>query len=193
MLVAQAKEASEWFTGKAIDDTAIHAIHTQLRSCMENIVLIGMPGCGKTTVGKALAERLGRTFVDADEALVNDAGRTIPDIFATDGEATFRQMETNILAQLGMQSGLIIATGGGCVTRQENYPLLHQNGTIFWLTRDLEKLPTEGRPLSLRSKLEDMYLIRKPLYERFADHIIGNNDTTETALEQILRIREEKT
>ena len=190
MLVAQAKEAAEWFTGTKIDDSVIFPIHRILRNQMENIVLIGMPGCGKSTVGRALAGQLGKSFVDADEALVELAGKSIPEIFANDGEAAFRALETKTLAALGKQSGLVIATGGGCITRPENAPLLHQNGTIFWLTRDLGKLPTDGRPLSQSGKLETMYQVRKPLYEAFADYIIDNDGPLQETLDQILRIRE---
>ena len=182
MLVAQAKEAAEWFTGAPIGDAVIPAIHAMLRRQMENIILIGMPGCGKSTVGRRLAEVCGKQFVDADEEIVRMAKKSIPDIFAQDGEAVFRALETEALTALGKQSGLVIATGGGCVTKARNYPLLHQNSTIFWLKRDLDKLPTDGRPLSQANRLSEMYAVRRPLYEAFADHIIGNDLTIEDAL-----------
>jgi shikimate dehydrogenase len=157
---------------------------------MENVILIGMPGSGKSTVGKLLAEKMGREFVDADSQIVAYAGITIPEIFTQCGEEGFRQIETQVLSELGKKSGLVIATGGGCVTRPENAPLLRQNGTIFWLTRNLGKLPTDGRPLSQSSKLETMYQVRKPLYEAFADYIIDNDGPLQETLDQILRIRE---
>ena len=186
MLVAQAKEAAEWFTDTSVSDDVIARIHNTLRVQMENIILIGMPGCGKSTVAALLAEKLGRKSVDADETIVQLAGKSIPEIFAQDGEAEFRRIETQALSQLGMQSGLIIATGGGCVTQERNYPLLHQNGTIFWLERELDLLPTEGRPLSQANKLTDMYKIRKPMYERFADFCIDNNGNAVDTVAQIL-------
>lgn len=186
MLVAQAKEAAEWFTGISVSDDVIARIHNTLRVQMENIILIGMPGCGKSTVAALLAEKLGRKSVDADETIAQLAGKSIPEIFAQDGEAEFRRIETQALSQLGMQSGLIIATGGGCVTQERNYPLLHQNGTIFWLERELDLLPTEGRPLSQANKLTDMYKIRKPMYERFADFCIDNNGNAVDTVAQIL-------
>ena len=186
MLVAQAKRSAELFTGEAIDDAAIGRITHALAAEMQNVVLIGMPGCGKTTVAKLLAEKTGRPVFDADGELVKAAGRDIPAIFAADGEDGFRKLETQTLRELGKRSGAIIATGGGCVTRRENYDLLHQNGTIFWLTRDLKKLPTDGRPLSQRGDLQRMYETRRPLYEAFADHTIANDGTAEDAARQIL-------
>lgn len=190
MLVAQAKEAAEWFTGSRISDDAIAKIHRILKNQMENIILIGMPGSGKSTVGAMLADITGKTLVDADACLAEKAGKSIPEIFASDGEAGFRTLETEVLAQLGMGSGLIIATGGGCVTQERNYDLLHQNGTIFCLERNLDLLPTDGRPLSQTTKLSEMYRIRKPLYERFSDYHIDNNVSAEAAAEAILKILE---
>jgi len=191
MLVAQAKEAAEWFLGRKLPDELIEDVYRNMRLQMENVILIGMPGCGKTTVGKALAEKLGKQFVDADDELVKTFKKTIPKIFAQEGEAGFRKKETQILAELGKRSGLVIATGGGCVTQEENYPLLHQNGTIFWLQRELDQLPTDGRPLSQSCKLADMYRIRKPLYQRFADHCIPNDGACDTAVEAIFAKLEE--
>jgi shikimate dehydrogenase len=190
MLVAQAKEAAEWFTGSKISDDVIPKIHRILKNQMENIVLIGMPGSGKSTVGAILAEKTGKTLIDADAYLADKAGRSIPDIFATDGEVGFRAMETEVLAELGKCSGLIIATGGGCVTQNRNYDLLHQNGTIFCLNRNLDLLPTDGRPLSQTTKLTEMYRVRKPMYDRFADHHIDNNASQEAAAAAILKILE---
>ena len=192
MLVAQAKESAEYFTGNAIDDTVIEKIHRSLRNQMENIVLIGMPGCGKSTIGKLLAEKTGKQFVDADEEIIRLAGKPIPEIFAESGEGVFRDWETKAIDALGKQSGLVIATGGGCVTKERNYPLLHQNGTIFWLQRDLNKLPTDGRPLSQTNRLADMYAVRKPMYERFADITVCNDESIDTAIRLILDALEGK-
>ena len=190
MLVAQAKESAEWFAGVQIPDDKIAKIHGLLRAQMENIVLVGMPGCGKTTVGRALASMQGKRFVDADAVLEERVGRMITDIIPQDGEEAFRQMETDTLAELGKQSGLIIATGGGCVTRERNYPLLHQNGTILWLTRDLNKLPTHGRPLSQAGKLQQMYAVREPMYRRFADAVVSNDGMVEDTMAQIRALQE---
>ena len=188
MLVAQARESAEWFTGSSISDEKIGQIHAALRAQMENIVLIGMPGCGKSTTGKLLAEHLGKRFVDADDAIIARAGMSIPEIFSRDGEAGFRALETEILAELGKQAGLVIATGGGCVTQEHNYDLLHQNGRIIWLRRDIDALPTDGRPLSQTGKLADMYAVRKPMYARFADHEIDNNHSPDATLAQIMEV-----
>lgn len=186
MLVAQAKEASEYFTGQKIADSIIEDIYQKLSAQMQNIVLIGMPGCGKSTIAALLAKNLGRKCVDADAEIVRLAGKSIPEIFAEDGEEIFRIWETQALEDLGKQSGLIIATGGGCVTRDRNYPLLHQNGTLFWLQRQLNILPTDGRPLSQANNLTDLYSVRKPLYEAFADHVIENNGSPEETAAAII-------
>lgn len=193
MLVAQAKESAEWFTGEEIPDSRIAKIHHILRLQMENIILIGMPGCGKTAVGQQLAQKLGKKFVDADESLEASVCRKITDIIPNDGEAAFREMESETLAELGKQSGLVIATGGGCVTQPQNYPLLHQNGTIFWLKRELDKLPTDGRPLSQKGTLGKMYETRMPLYLRFADAAISNDGSIAETAAAICRKLEETT
>lgn len=185
MLVAQAKKSAEYFADTKIAETKIQEILEELEREMKNIVLIGMPGCGKSTVGRALAQKLGREFVDADEALVKRYG-PIPEIFKTKGEDAFRKMETEVLSDLGRQKSLVIATGGGCVTREENYPLLHQNGQIIWIEREIAALPTEGRPISQSTALSALYALRKPLYERFADKRVQNDSSVEKVVEEIL-------
>ncbi|MBR4308067.1 MAG: shikimate kinase [Oscillospiraceae bacterium] len=185
MLVAQAMEAAELFTGKKTPMEHLEKVLRTLRGEMGNLILIGMPGSGKSTVGKALAERLGRNFADSDEEIVKRIG-SIPEYFANYGEEAFRKVETEVLGELGKRSGLVIATGGGAVTREENYPLLHQNGTIIRLHRDLDLLPTEGRPLSQRQSLEAMFAKRDPLYRTFADVEIKNSSTVEDTVEQIM-------
>jgi len=190
MLVAQAHAAAELFTGTAIPKTRIEEILRVLEKETENIILVGMPGSGKSSVGKCLAELTGRRFVDADEEFARIHGMSAGDMILSRGEEEFRRAETGVLEELGKRSGLVIATGGGCVTREENYPLLHQNGEIFYLSRSLEKLPTDGRPLSQQNKLEEMYKKRLPMYQRFADHIIDNDsgsvmDTAQSIMEAI--------
>lgn len=175
MLVAQAKRAAELFGGAPIPEERIGEITAALQRQMYNVVLIGMPGCGKSTVGKQAAAQLGRPFYDADEVLAQKAGCTIPELFQKRGEDGFRALESQVLQELGKLSGAVIATGGGCVTRPENYAALHQNGRIFWLQRELGQLPTAGRPISQKTDVRALYTVRKPLYARFADVIVENN------------------
>ena len=188
MLVAQALRSSELFQGKTLDAGLIPVIERKLEQSMRNIVLIGMPGSGKTTVGQALAAATGRTLADADALVEKRTGKPIPAVFAEGREALFRRYETEVLRELGKESGLILSTGGGCVTREENYPLLRQNGTVFWLRRDPDRLPREGRPLSEGADLRAMYAAREPLYRRFADHVIDNNGPVEDTVARILEV-----
>lgn len=191
MLTAQAKKSAEWFMDRELPDSLIAEIHLRLRDRMENIALIGMAGCGKSTIGKLLAEQTGKTFVDADEEIVKLAGKSIPEIFANDGEEAFRAYETQVLAELGKRSGLVIATGGGCVTRERNYPLLHQNSRIIWLKRDAELLPTDGRPLSQKIAPAVLYEQRKPMYTAFADATVENDCTPAECVKRIIAALEE--
>ena len=188
MLVAQAKESSALFQGKQLNDSMILPIYQSLKQQMENIILIGMPGCGKSTIGKILAEKTGKRFVDADEEIKLLANCSIPDIFTIHGESYFRQLETDVLSKLGKQSGLVIATGGGCVTQIRNYDLLHQNGSIVWIQRNIDLLPTDGRPLSFGADLQTMYHTRKPLYNSFADYTVSNDSTPENTVINILNV-----
>ena len=190
MLVAQAKQSAQWFLGRELPDSLVSDIHQKLRDKMENIALVGMAGCGKSTLGRALAKETGKKFVDADAEVEDLAGKSIPEIFAQEGEEMFRRMETTVLAELGMESGLVIATGGGCVTREENYPLLHQNSRIIWLDRCPARLPTEGRPLSQKTHPAQLYEMRKPLYKAFADATVDNNGTKGETVTEILNLLE---
>ena len=177
MLVAQAKRSAELFTGTEIADGRVAEIERAVRARLENIVIIGMPGCGKSSVARRLGERLGREVVECDAYIEQQAGKTIPEIFAEGGETAFRRLETEALRELGKRSGIILSTGGGCVTRPENYPSLHQNGCIVWLTRDLSLLPTDGRPMSQANPPEALWETRKALYEQFSDIKAANDGT----------------
>lgn len=172
MLVAQAKRAEERFQRRTIDDSENGRITRRMAAGMENIALIGMPGVGKSSCGRALAEKTGRQLVDLDEELAREAGCGIPAYFAAHGEAAFRRLETKVLAEWGKKSGLILATGGGVVTRPENYALLHQNSRIFLLRRDISGLSSAGRPVSQAKGVEAIAREREPLYLSWADHII---------------------
>lgn len=187
MLVAQAKRSSELFTGIRITDSEIERIEKKLAAAMKNIVLIGMPGCGKSTVAGLLGAALGREVFDADALVSELAGMSIPDIFAKYGEEVFRKYETEVIRELGKKSGAVIATGGGCITRAENYPLLHQNGVIVWLKRDISMLPKDGRPISQKSDLDELYEARRELYAQFSDFAADNNGSAEAAARAIIR------
>ena len=186
MLVAQAKRASEIFQGKTIPDRETERITALLASEMQNVILIGMPGSGKSTVGKLLAEKMNRPYLEADEEIEKQAGMTIPEIFRREGEEGFRRRETEVLRELGKRSAAVISTGGGCVTREENYPLLHQNGIIVLLERDADSLAREGRPLSQGADLHAMEAVRGPLYRRFADVTVSNDAAVGDTINDIL-------
>lgn len=174
MLVHQAKRAEELFFEKTIPDEETEAITARLWREMTNLVLVGMPGSGKTTVGKLLAERSGKSFVDLDEEIARRAGMSIPEMFASQGEGPFRQLEHEVLTEACAKSGQIIATGGGAVLREENRSAMRRTGRVYRLRRRLEDLPTEGRPLSQAGRLEEMERLRDPLYAAAADREIWN-------------------
>ena len=186
MLVAQARRASELFTGSQIANAEIVRIERKLAREMQNIVLVGMPGCGKSVVGAALAKRLGRPLLDSDALVTQTAKTPIPEIFRMQGEGAFRALETQALRELGKRSGAVIATGGGSVLREENYDLLHQNGVIVWLRRALSALPIDGRPVSQSVALDELYRTREPRYRRFADCIVDNCGSVDDAVNKIM-------
>ena len=187
MLVAQAKRAEELFTGQSIPDSENERILSQLRREMTNLVLIGMPGSGKTTVGEALARLTGREAIDLDARIEEAAGCSIPEIFAAEGESGFRAREAAAAAEAGKRTGVILLTGGGIVKTAANYDALHQNGRIYQLVRDLTLLPTEGRPLSQGADLAAMWRERAPLYQRFRDAEIDNSGTVDDTAAAIWR------
>lgn len=179
MLVAQAKEASEFFTGRLIDDEELDNIVEEIRSETLNAILIGMPGAGKTLLGGEIAERMGREFVDMDDVIEKHEGMSIPEIFEKKGESYFRRVESEMLEQVCARSGLVIATGGGVVKKKSNYNILKQNGIVIWIKRDLDKLETDGRPLSQSMPLTEMYEERKDAYAYWSDYFINNNEERE--------------
>lgn len=186
MLAAQARRAAELFTGERIPDHQLEEVIAGLAARTRNVVLIGMPGCGKSAIGRALAKRLGKTFVDLDAEIVRRAGRPIPDIFAREGEDAFRALESQAVREAGARTGCVLSTGGGVVTQEENYPPLHQNGVIVHITRALDLLPTNGRPVSQSTDLHELWRRREPLYRSFADLTAENNGPMEETVQRIL-------
>ena len=187
MLVGQAAASSKIFTGQKIDGEKEFAVVEMLRRNMENIILIGMPGCGKSTLGKLLAENTNRVFIDTDTEIENEAKCTIPEIFSLEGETGFRAREAAIIEKYGKQSGLVIATGGGCVTYEDNYYNLRQNGSLVFVERNLDKLDRDGRPLS-QGDVCALYEKRLPLYRRFADCSVRNDEEISSVVSSIMKV-----
>lgn len=169
MLVAQAKRSAELFAGKVIPDREVGRIYAELDRSMRNIVLVGMPGCGKTTAASEIGRLTGRKVIDTDSLFEARNKMTPAQYIVAYGEPAFRLKEHEIVIEAGSMSGAVIATGGGVVTFEKNYEALHQNGIIIWLQRSPDKLCTQGRPLSVSKSLEDLYSEREDLYRKFAD------------------------
>lgn len=199
MLVAQAKLAHLLFFGNAdsdgiavtCPDADIDAITRAIETETKNILLIGMPSCGKSTVGRILAEETGRPLIDTDGLIVERAGKSIPAIFAEDGEEAFRALETEVATEVCKGSGQIIATGGGIVTRERNHLLIRQNSVVIFINRPLDQLSTKGRPLSQQNRLTELLSARLPLYRGLCDHEIAFQNSPQVARD-ILRIIKEK-
>lgn len=187
MLVAQAKRASELFTETSIADSEIDRIYGIMCRDLQSIILIGMPGCGKSTVAKKLGDLMGRPVLDTDEEFTKRYNKSPEEVIRSDGEETFRRMETEVLRETASRSGVILSTGGGVVTREENYPLLHQNGVIIWLKRDTECLETAHRPLSQAVGTAELYREREPLYEAFSDYALQVTEHTAEEIVSFLR------
>ena len=187
MLVAQAKKAHEIFFDTKIETTVCEKIENVLKMQMCNIVLIGMAGCGKSTVGKVLAEKLGKELVDTDEMIENVENMPIPEIIEKFGEVHFRNCENAAIILAGREKECVIATGGGVITRPENYNPLKQNGIIVFINRDADLLPTKGRPLSQMHGVKALYEKRMPLYRQFADIEVDGNGTVEEVADRIIK------
>ncbi len=192
MLVAQGVRAYEVFFGTTAPAGIIERILADLKVKTQNIVLVGMPGCGKTTVGGILAAKTGRELIDLDAKLVEREGRSIPEIFAEGGEPLFRSIESGVVDDYTKLSGKIIATGGGVVTVPENLPKLRQNGVVFFINRPITDLPTDGRPLSKSGKLSEMYERRLPLYRACADYEIDFESSEQVAGEILERLHKKE-
>ena len=181
MLVAQGVRAGELFMNQSLPKTLVETITDTIRRQTLNIVLIGMPGCGKTTVANLLSELTGRKVADTDDLIRTKAGMEIPEIFSKRGEPYFRKLETEALREISKESGLIIATGGGIVKTLENLDLIRQNSICIFLDTDLSKLDTAGRPLSLSTGVETLYSERLPLYQTWSDFTYKTTDFAQTA------------
>lgn len=188
MLVAQAKKSAELFTHSKTALKSTEEIVKILNKDTKNIVLIGMPGSGKSAVSKVLSSVLNRELIDTDNLILENTGFTPAEIIKNKGEKVFRSIEQEMVALAGKQSGKIISTGGGAVLTPENYPALKQNGTIFWLCRDINKLATYDRPLSNNKNLNDLFIARKPFYDDFCDFTVSNNSTIKAAADEIIKL-----
>ncbi|MDO4731516.1 MAG: shikimate kinase [Clostridia bacterium] len=188
MLVAQAKYAHEIFFDKKISSEEMVRVGSKLQGECENIVLVGMPGSGKSTIGKIVSKLSQKEVYDSDEEIVKKYKKSIPEIFKEDGEKVFRQMEYEVIKELSRKRGVIIITGGGAVTTDENEKLLKANGRIYQIVRATQNLEKDGRPLSISGDLEQMAKIRMPLYDRFANVKISNDNVSpQEAAEEIWR------
>ena len=186
MLVAQAAKAFEFFTKDKCEDGCIESITSFVSQKTKNIVLVGMPGCGKSTIGALLARKLDKPFIDADTEFEKMHGITPANCIETMGEDAFRELEHKTTLELGKRSGYVIAMGGGVVTREKNYFPLHQNGTIFFIERDLDTLARDGRPISAKISPYKLYNMRIDAYHKFADEIVYNNETPERTANDII-------
>ena len=186
-LVAQGVEAANHFQGESFGTKEIEQILRDMRHEKENIILIGMPGVGKTTVGKAIGKKMGRTCIDVDQELAKEIG-DISKYITEQGEAAFREKEAEMIAKLGTQTGIVISTGGGCVTVPKNFAHLRQNGRIYQLTQPVEKLSTSGRVLSSGGieRLRELEETRTPMYESFAQCIVEHNRNAPETVAAIL-------
>ncbi len=187
MLVAQAKKAHEIFFDTTVDINVCEKIEKDLTMQMCNIVLVGMAGCGKSTVGKVLAEKLNKTLVDTDTIIEKTENTPIPEIITKNGEDCFRQCESKAVVLVGKEKSRIIATGGGVVTRAENYNPLKQNGIIVFINRDADLLPTDNRPLSQLHGVKELYKKRMPMYRQFADIEVDGNGTVDEVANKIIK------
>ena len=187
MLVAQAKYSMDIFVKNRHPDEIIEQVYKYLLSRIINIVLVGMPGSGKTSIGKAVARRERRRYVDSDAEIVASEGRAITEIFAEKGEEYFRKKEKQTLFLLGSQNGMVISTGGGAVLDRENYYSLKANGRIYYLEREITDLATRGRPLSTGTEaLKKLLEQREPLYKAFADVTVENDGDFFSCVDKIL-------
>ena len=187
MLVAQAKYARDLFVGNVGDDDIIEKVIENLSKKVTNIILIGMPGSGKTVIGKQIAEKMNRKFFDVDEEIIKKHGKSIPEIFEKEGEEYFRKEEIQIMKDLGKERGIVISCGGGVVKKEQNDFSMKQNGYVVYIKREIENLSKKGRPLSSdMESLEKLFKERSPKYENLCNFEVENNLTIEKCVETIM-------
>ena len=189
MLVAQAVRASEIFMDTKYDESVTDKIYKKILREKENIVLIGMPASGKSTIGRILEKKLGKKGFDSDKIIEKNANKSIPDIFREDGEAVFRDMEAEVIAKLSDKCGVIIATGGGSILRGESVDNLKKNGRLYFIDRPLSQLiPTGNRPLaSTAGDIEKRFNERYGIYSAVADVRIDANGSAPMAADKIIK------
>ena len=190
MLVRQALVAIEIWTGEKCTDCKTEEVLNDLTKKTLNIVLVGMPSCGKTTIGKILAEKLNKNYVDLDEYITQKYQKSPAQIINESGEQLFREIESATIMELSTKSNLVLATGGGVILRNENIKNLKSNGEIVYIKRDLDKLLIENRPISQKVGVENLYKTRKPLYENCANFIVDNNGALEKTVKEIVNFYE---
>lgn len=188
MLVAQAVKSADLFLGKQSDDEYCEQIYKKVAFDIKNILLIGMPGCGKTSIGRVLAQKLNRQLIDLDEEITKKTGKSPEKIIKTDGEKVFRSIETEVLKEISKLSGKIISCGGGVISPKENRFIMKQNSNVVWIQRDINQLATEGRPLSEIIGTHELYRYREPLYIESSDYNVINNGTIEQAADKIIKV-----
>ena len=187
MLVAQAKYAMEHFIDNKCDDSIIQKIIDEINLQTLNVVLIGMPSCGKSSIGRAVAEKLNREFIDTDSVIEQRVGKSIPQIFNEHGEEYFRRLETQVIKDVCIESGKVIATGGGVVKKSENEFFIKCNSKVIYIDRNVELLVTDGRPLSKdKDTIKRLYNERKDLYNKIADIVVENNGDISCAINGVL-------
>ena len=188
MLVAQARESYNLFFDRNMINATVEDVTTMLYKQNQNIILTGMPGCGKTTIAKMIGDATGREVIDIDKIIEAEQKKTVAEIINKYGEETFRNFEHQAILDNCKLSGKVIALGGGAILDSTNYPALHQNGKIFFIRRDIDLLPTDDRPLSKSPEtLKEMQKIRLPLYQDAADVEIENNGAIEEAVAKIIK------
>ncbi len=188
MLASQGAYASEIWTGKKFSESFLKSVLKQVEMRFKNVVLIGMPGSGKSTVGRIIAKKLNLEFVDTDEIITLREKKTPAEIITQYGEEKFREIETEVIKEVSLKGGKVIATGGGAVLKEENQLYLKMNGVIFYLERDLKALTLKGRPLSLKDGVDKLFIKRSPIYESLCDYKVNNDADIESIVKGVINL-----